>query len=101
MSYFPADSQLLRTGARFNRYYWRHCVALPHGSIRALWNWLDAKRPLGTQQRPELQSDLRCGTKPPGLQTNRGHAVKVGASEAPFAAGPCETSANHFAEPRF
>jgi hypothetical protein len=42
MTYFPAVSQLLRTGARFNRYYWRHCVALAHGGIRALWSWLDA-----------------------------------------------------------
>jgi hypothetical protein len=36
MTYFPAVSQLLRTGARFSRYYWRHCVALAHGGIRAL-----------------------------------------------------------------
>jgi len=42
MTYFPAVSESLRTGARFNRYYWRHCVALAHGGIRALWSWLDA-----------------------------------------------------------
>jgi hypothetical protein len=44
MSYFPAVSQSLRTGARFNRYYWRHCVALAHGSIRALLSWLELTR---------------------------------------------------------
>jgi hypothetical protein len=67
MSYFPAVSQSLRTGARFNRYYWRHCVALAHGSIRALLSWLDADA-LGTQQRPELQSDRRCGIRPADLK---------------------------------
>jgi len=39
---FLAVSQWLRTGALFNRYYWRHCVALPHDSVRAPWSWLDA-----------------------------------------------------------
>jgi len=43
MSYFPAVSQLLRTGTRFNRrYYWHRCVALARGSIRALLSCLDA-----------------------------------------------------------
>jgi hypothetical protein len=43
MSYFPAVSQLLRTGERFNRYGAADSIiALAHGSIRALWIWLDA-----------------------------------------------------------
>ena len=88
ITYFPAVSQLLRTGARFNRYYWRRCVALAHGSIRALLGWGSTLTAPGTQQLPELQNDRRCAIRPTDLKQIGGHAVKGGASEAPLAAGP-------------
>jgi hypothetical protein len=64
MSYFPAVSQLLRTGARFNRYYWRRCVALAHGGIRALLSWLDANAARNTASTGNTKwSPLRYKTR--------------------------------------
>jgi len=82
-SYFLAVSQLLRR---------RQDLIAVTGATTLLWrpqhsrclSWGATLTPLGTQQRPELQSDRCCGVKPADLKQIGGHAVKVGASEAPF-----------------
>jgi hypothetical protein len=97
ISYFPAVSQLLRTGARSIAIMAPliPVFALAHGSIRALFSWLDANAARNTASA-RITKVVPCGIKPADLKQIGGHAVKVGASEAPFAAGPSEAFSKPF-----
>jgi hypothetical protein len=93
---FPCGFTIAAHGGKIQSLLLAPLLCVGARSIRAVLSWGAALTPLGTQQRPELQSDRRCGVKPADLKQIGGHAVRVGASEAPFCSWPLwKRSANH------